>query len=224
MSGRSRFGLVCALLLAACNSREARSGPASAADTAGLSSADTGPSQWAISPGRAGPFSSGTSEAALRERYSPAAVHSIRVELGEGETAPGTVLYPADSLRQLEIIWRDTVNRRTPARIILRGTRSQWQVGPQISLGTSLKDLERLNRQPFVLAGFGWDYAGVITDWKGGALDRALTGVKLYLDPGPEEYQSPAYSQVLGDRDYSSDLPAMQQLNPKVAQIFVDFD
>jgi hypothetical protein len=29
---------------------------------------------------------------------------------------------------------------------------------------------------------------------------------------------------VLGDRDYSSALPAMQELDPKVAQIFVDFE
>jgi hypothetical protein len=134
------------------------------------------------------------------------------------------VLYPSDSLRRAEILWQDTVARRRPTRVILRGSRSQWQVGPGISLGSSLEELERLNGRPFTLAGFGWDYAGVITDWKGGALDSALAGVKLYLDPGPAQYQSAAYSQVLGDRDYSSALPAMQQLSPKVTQIFVDFE
>jgi hypothetical protein len=144
--------------------------------------------------------------------------------LGEGETAPGTVLYPADSLRRLEIIWRDTLSRRQPTRVILRGARSRWQVGPGISLGTSLSDLERLNGRPFTLAGFGWDYAGVIIDWKGGVLDSALAGIKLYLDPGPGQGESAAYSQVLGDRDYSSSLPAMQQLKPTVWQIFVDFE
>ena len=64
----------------------------------------------------------------------------------------------------------------------------------------------------------------MITDWKGGALDSALTGVKLYVDPGPAQYESVAYSKVLGDRDYSSTLPPMQQLNPRVGQIFVDFE
>jgi hypothetical protein len=44
----------------------------------------------------------------------------------------------------------------------------------------------------------------------------------------PEKASTPAagstpYSQVLGDRDYSSALPAMQQLAPRVYQIFVDF-
>ena len=180
---------------------------------------------WQVSPrSGSGPLTPEGSEVELRERYGPAAVDSARIELGEGETTPGTVLYPDDSLRRAEIVWKDTLSRRRPARVILRGAQSKWQVGQGISLGTSLRDLERLNGRPFVLAGFGWDYAGVITDWKGGALDSTLTGIKLYLDPGSAQQQSAAYSQVLGDRDYSSDLPAMQQLNPRVAQIFVDFE
>ena len=180
-------------------------------------------SDWQVSRSGSGPLTPEGSEVELRERYGNA-VDSARIELGEGETTPGTVLYPDDSVRRAEIVWKDTVSRRRPARVILRGTQSKWQVGQGISLGTSLQELERLNGRPFVLAGFGWDYAGVITDWKGGALDSTLAGIKLYLDPGSAQQQSAAYSQVLGDRDYSSDLPAMQQLNPKVAQIFVDFE
>jgi len=171
-----------------------------------------------------GPLTPEGSEVELRERYGPTAVDSARIELGEGETTPGTVLYPGDSLRRAEIVWQDTVSRRRPARVIFRGSQSKWQVSRGISLGTTLKDLEHLNGRPFVLAGFGWDYAGVITDWKGGALDSTLAGIKLYLDPGSAQHESATYSQVLGDRDYSSDLPAMQRLNPKVAQIFVDFE
>jgi hypothetical protein len=150
-------------------------------------------------------------------------VKTTRIELGEGETTPGTVLFPEDSLRHAEIVWQDTVSRSRPARLILRGSRSAWTVGPGISLGTSLQELERMNGRPFTLAGFGWDYAGVVTQWGGGALDSALGGVRLYLDPGSSQYESAPYSQVLGDRDYSSSLPPMQQLNPRVATIFVDF-
>jgi hypothetical protein len=185
---------------------------------------DSTGSEWRIQSGRFGPVARSSSEADLRRHYGTGTVDTARIQLGEGETAPGTILYPRDSLRRAEIIWRDTVNRREPARIVLRGSRSQWQVSGPISLGTSLKDLELLNGKAFTLAGFGWDYAGVITDWQGGALDSALAGIKLYLDPGPAQQQSTAYSQVLGDRDYSSTLPAMQHLNPRVGQIFVDFE
>jgi hypothetical protein len=181
-------------------------------------------SPWHIVPGRAvGAVTAATSEADLAKHYGGASVKPTRVELGEGEATPGTVLFPDDSSRRAEIVWRDTVGRSRPSRLILRGSRSQWTVGPGISLGTSLKELERINGRPFTLAGFGWDYAGVVLEWGGGTLDSALAGVKLYLDPGPEQYQSAPYSQVLGDRDYSSALAPMQQLNPRVAQIFVDF-
>ena len=224
-----RLGLVYALMLVACQPGDPRSGSAAGASDSGrgrtaVSAApDSSQGKWHIAPGKAGPLSSSSSDAELRQWYGAGELDTYRIELGEGETAPGTVLYPADSLRRAEILWRDTVSRKTPQRLVLRGSRSRWQVGPGVSLGTSLKELERLNGRPFVLAGFGWDYSGVVTDWKGGALDSALTGIKLYLDPGSQQRQSASYSQVLGDRDYSSDLPAMQALNPRVYQIFVDY-
>jgi hypothetical protein len=219
--------LVVILSLIGCGDSGAR--PASrnpSPDSAAPSSqAQPVSSEWQLSSkGTAGPLTIGSSEADLRQRYGAAAVDSTRIQIGEGETMAGTVLYPRDSLQRVEVIWQDSVGRQRPSRVILRGNRSRWQVGPGISLGTSLGELERLNGRPFTLAGFGWDYAGVVTDWKGGALDSALAGVKLYLDPGPEQYESPAYSQVLGDRDYSSSLPPMQQLSPKVTQIFVEFE
>jgi hypothetical protein len=181
--------------------------------------------RWLIQPGHStGALTPASSEADLQKKYGAEAVQPERIELGEGETSPGTVLFPGDSLHRLEIVWHDTLTRSRPQRLILRGSASEWKVSPGISLGSSLKDLERLNGRPFTLAGFGWDYSGVITDWRGGALDSVLTGAKLYLDPGPVQYQSAEYSQVLGDRDYSSSLPPMQQLNPRVATIFVDFE
>jgi hypothetical protein len=180
--------------------------------------------EWQIVPGDSvGLFGRGTSDKDLRGRFGADAVNNIRIELGEGETTPGTVIFSQDSARRAEIIWQDTVEHRRPNRLVLRGSKSQWQVGPGISLGTTLAELERLNGRPFTLAGFGWDYSGVVIDWAGGALDSSLTGVKLYLDPGQSQYSSAAYMQVQGDRDYSSSAPPMRQLAPRVSQIFVDF-
>jgi len=225
MHGRWLIG---GLLLAGCSADSGKPAerPAGTPDTVAPAATrtDAATSEWHLATGGSGPVTAETSEADLRQRFGADALEAARIELGEGETAPGTVLFPADSLRRMQIVWRDTVARRQPARLILRGSKSRWQFGPGISLGTSLQDLERMNGRPFTLAGFGWDYAGVVTDWKGGALDSTLAGVKLYLDPGPAQYESAPYSQVLGDRDYSSSLPAMQQLSPRVAQIFVDFE
>jgi hypothetical protein len=225
----TRIWLTSALILLGCPPHEKdapvrTASPPSASAPSSPASLPAASPEWQISSSGSGPLSATTSEADLRRHYGPSVVESTRIELGEGETAPGTVIYPADSLRRAEIIWQDTLARRRPARVILQGNQSKWQVSRGISLGTSLQELEQLNGKPFTLAGFGWDYAGVVTDWNGGALDSVLAPVKLYLDPGPAQYESAPYSQVLGDRDYSSALPAMQQLSPRVTQIFVDFE
>jgi hypothetical protein len=229
-SGFAMSKLLGLCLISACSgeTREAPARPAEMRDSvltpqSGPAPRDSATVEWTITPRQSGPISSQTSEADLRRRYG-AAVDGARIQLGEGETAPGTVLYREDPRRRAEIIWRDTTDRRLPSRVILRGERSRWQVGSGISLGTTLQDLERLNGKPFSLAGFGWDYAGGVIDWNGGALDSSLAGIHLYLDPGPSQSESAPYSQVLGDREYLSSLPAMQQLNPRVAQIFIDFE
>ncbi|HYF40070.1 MAG TPA: hypothetical protein VD930_10295 [Gemmatimonadales bacterium] len=212
------------IVLAACERDQHRSADAAASPSwpAATAATDLKASRWRIAPNHFGPIHPETSEADLQRTFGDSVVR-VRVELGEGETTPGTVLFPGDSIRRAEIIWRDTLHFRRPERAVLRGTRSVWQAAHGISLGTTLRQLEQLNGKPFTLAGFGWDYAGVITDWQGGALDSALAGIKLYVIPDPAKQQSAAYARVLGDRDYSSALEAMQQLNPRVEQIFVDF-
>jgi hypothetical protein len=192
---------------------------------AGCASPSRAAPDWVIVPGqRAGAVLTGSTEAQLVRAYGAAAVRQARIEVGEGESVPGTVLFATDSLRRLEILWHDTVTRSRPARLVLRGTQSRWQLPTGISLGTRLRDLERRNGRAFTLAGFGWDYGGVIVDWKGGVLAHELPGVKLYLDPGAGQSGTSAYAEVLGDRDYASSVPAMQALDPAVYQIFVDFE
>lgn len=216
-----------ALTLTACSHRQGSSPARDSISTRPRTPAPAPVSntEWQIIPRRSAGFITGEStEQELAQHYGPGVVQSQRIEIGEGETVPGTVLFYSDSLRRLEIMWQDTVKRARPSRLILRGDSTRWSLGGNVSLGTSLQQLERLNGRPFKLAGFGWDYSGVVFDWSGGKLDSTLSGVTLYLDPGPKAYESAPYRQVLGDRDYSSDLPPMQQLSPRVYQIFVDFE
>jgi len=170
-----------------------------------------------------GPVTQQSDEAALRRTFGDANVRRDRVQIGEGETLPGTVLFPDDSSRQLMILWSDTVRRRLPSRLIVRGRSSRWSLHPGISLGTTLERLEQLNGRPFTLAGFGWDYSGAVTDWRGGRLALSGRHANVYLSPLPSMFSSPAYSLVLGDKSYASDLPAMHELRPAVYQIFYNF-
>ncbi len=179
---------------------------------------------WTIVPGvRAGAVGPSSSEADLARSYGAVNVRASPIELGEGETAPGTMIFPDDPLRRMEILWSDPLARQAPRRLVLRGERSRWMLPRDLSLGTSLTQLEERNGRPFRLAGFAWDYAGVVTSWEGGSLDSLLQGVYVYLTPRIEDRAGAAYGRVLGDRDFRSSSPDMRALDPRVYQIFVDF-
>ena len=181
-------------------------------------------SPWQLDPsGRTGPITRQTTEAELTAAHGAGAVRAIDVQIGEGDTAPGTVLFPDDSTRRLEILWGDAAGRRHPARIILRGERSEWTLARGVTLGMTLRDVERLNAGPFRLAGFSGDYGGVVIDWDAGALKGPLDGATLYFTPERSQEELAAYAEVIGDREFSSAHAAMQTLNPRISQIFVDF-
>ena len=155
--------------------------------------------------------------------FGAANVRDTLIAMGEGQTAPGAIVYPEDPQRRIEIVWGDPGAKRSLSRVILRGDRSKWTLRPGVSLGTSLRELEERNGRPFRLTGFGWDYAGAVISWQGGALDSTLTpGVHIYLMPRPERRAGPEYSRLQGDREFLSSDPAMQELNPRVYQMFVD--
>lgn len=205
---------VLALAAGACGRSEPRSEPPPRAAA----------EDWGIVPGRgAGALGPASTAQDLALAYGAANVRDSSIALGEGETSPGTLLFPDDPQRRMEILWHDPAARRSPRRLVLRGERSRWMLPRDVSLGTSLSRLEELNGRPFRLAGFGWDYAGAVTSWEGGALDPLLQGVYVYLAPRIEERAGAPYGRLQGDREFRSSNPDMRALDPRVYQVFVDF-
>jgi hypothetical protein len=180
---------------------------------------------WEIVPGqRIGLVNRTEAEIDLQMAFGAKNVQQTSVMLGEGETAPGTVAFPDDSTRRVEVLWHDAQNRRYPAVAILQGEKSLWQLPRGVTLGTTLHELEEANGRPFTLAGFGWDYAGAVLSWNGGALDSALgPWTKLYLTPPPSQNGDSLYAQAMGDRPFSSSSHPMRAINPKVHRIRVEF-
>jgi hypothetical protein len=106
------------------------------ASDAACGESPTAQPDWIIIPGqRAGALDRTSNETQLVKVYGRDAVQPIRIELGEGETAPGTVLFATDSLRRMEVLWHDTVARARPARLVLRGRQSRWHLPAGVSLG-----------------------------------------------------------------------------------------
>lgn len=169
-----------------------------------------------------------TSEADLKRTYGRRNVRSTKVSLGEGEYEPGTGIYRNDPRRMIEIVWKDARRKRFPARVQLTGERSIWKTRDGISLGTTLKELERINGKPFVLSGFGWDYEGTVVSWEGGKLEREFEKdnrvVLLRLSEQTNHGASvDDADSVMGDRDFPSSHKVMQRINPKVYQIIIEF-
>jgi len=182
---------------------------------------------WLIlADGKSGLINVRTTRQDLVRIYGASNVVEQDVDLGEGETQTGTVLFAKDPQRRIEILWKDPEKKSLPASVQIEGTISRWKAVHNITLGTSLKDLERWNGRPFQLSGFGWDYSGTITSWQNGSLtadfDSGRGKVFIRLDyspsPGPSVPEG-ELDQVQGDRDFSSNHSVMQKINPRAYQI-----
>ncbi len=174
------------------------------------------------------------SAASLAEHFGSTNVTSADIDVGEGQTEPGTVLFADSSDDRLDILWNDESAQRQPRRIVVRhpsssAPTSRWRTSGGLTLGIRLRKMEQLNRRPFRLLGFGWDYEGTVMSWAGGVFDadqpkacrvRArLTTGELLEDPA----QRRSYYQVAGEREFSSGHPAMQARDPFVYELWLEY-
>jgi hypothetical protein len=182
-----------------------------------------------IVPGvNVGAINARTSEADLRKIYGSKNVRSGEVGLGEGETVPGTIIFPNSPNKRLEIAWKDTKKKKSPDFVQFGGEKSLWKIAPGIGIGTSLRTLEQINGKSFVLLGFEFDYSGTVVSWNGGNLARPFGNdgnfVTLRLMPVTYDKISQKYmDSVVGDGEFSSKNKSMQKLNPKVYSVIVKF-
>ena len=176
-------------------------------------------------------FSPKISAADLRARFGEEHVQTAAVPWGgaEGDSNEGTVLFGKDPTARLEIYWQDTLAKRNPEWVSVRGTRSRWRTPAGITLGTHLRSIEKLNARPFRLLGFGTDVSGTVMSWSNGGLgtqDSAECRVRLRLGVAWEstkDGRSPLFRQLIGEREFSSGHPAMQALNPSVYELFLQY-
>ena len=186
---------------------------------------------WIVVPGqRVGPITGSSSAQDLRTAFGASVVADKDIELGEGMTEPGTVIYGAIQGQQLAVLWTDPATRRNPKTVIICYLQTEgecrWHTAEGIGMKTTLKDLERLNSRPFKLMGFGWDLSGTVSSWDSGNLAVLTKGpgrLILRLMPDDAATASEEYRTVLGETEYLSSHPAMQKLNPVVYEMEQEF-
>ena len=188
---------------------------------------------WEIVPGSSvGPINQNTSENELVKIFGKQNVKQVQVNVGEGETQPGTVIFPGDPRKRAFILWRDAAARQGPESVRINGKNTLWKTNRGITIGTSLKTLEELNGRAFALAGFAWDYSGTVLHSNGGRLielgaeaGEDITGrtLLLRLEPTKALQQTGEYKKVSSDARFLSSDIAMQKLNPLVYEMIVEF-
>ena len=167
---------------------------------------------------------SDTSAATLSTRFGRENVADVQVYVGEGFYEPGTVIFGDIPEQRAEIIWQDQDAKRVPSDIRISGGKSLWKTPQGLTLGVDLAYVERLNKRPFRLRGFGWDYGGTTTSWAGGLLAQGeVPGCFVWARFVPDQgrrtaEESKLFGQVTGEREFSSGHPGVQAARARVRQ------
>ena len=162
-----------------------------------------------------------TSEQQLIGYFGAKNVKRQKVSLGEGETADGTVIFPNDAKRRASFVWKNTKKRDVPETIFVCDKPSLWRLPNEITTGTTLIELEKLNGKPFKMTGFDWDGGGTVTSWNGGKLETTLksksgkVSATLQLVPTSTHYPD----ELVGDKAILSSNANMRKLNPTVGTV-----
>jgi hypothetical protein len=165
---------------------------------------------------RVGAVTATTDSAALYRVYGADRVRDTAVYVGEGLYRPGAIIFPGRP-EELELIWLSEARQR-PEIVFIRRPDAPWtsRTGG-VHIGMTLEALEQRNGRPFTFSGFGWDYAGTVTDWAGGQ----LTGLHLRLAPASQEQYERIPASLSGEQPLRSDNPTARGLGLRVKEMYI---
>lgn len=165
-----------------------------------------------------------TPETATREKVLALYGQNARLDsvfLSEGLYEEGVVLYPGDPKKKVELFW--SFSPETGKVLLFKILNTQnpedgtvWKTESGITLGTSMKEVEKINGAPFTFYGFEWDYGGFVLDWGSGKLPQSL---KFRFNP-TEAIDD--IGEVLGEVQLRSNAKKVREMKPKVSAILVN--
>ncbi|WP_243368512.1 hypothetical protein [Microvirga solisilvae] len=140
----------------------------------------------------------------------------------ESEQMNASTIFPKDPARNIEVVWWNEKARKRPSSIQTSG--SAWNGPKGIRVGMTLDEVEALNGRPFTLYGFGWDFGGTSSDWKGGDLAALPGGCNLFVIFSLDETASEeAQIKVSSDNEFVSNQNEIKAVSPKVVRIGLGF-
>lgn len=162
-----------------------------------------------------------TTRAEVATIYGKANVKDATLHGPEGTTFSGTVVYPRKPADSFEIIWVDPKTKRRPELVRISDPKTKWKTTHGITVGTSLRTIEKLNGKPLTLNGFGWDLGGGVISWNEGRLAKECTGKLLLTFDArvTEKLPEKEATSIMGEREVKSDSPVMRKLDVRVQEL-----
>ncbi len=184
--------------------------------TNGTSGSRSVDQKWLCIPGKqVGMISANTTEESIKMAYGKENVIRRTIGVGEGETIEGTVVFP-DTNNEVSIEWAADAPFKRPTKVRIAKGNTSWKTDQNISIGTTLAQLQRINGKDFNFAGFEWDYAGFTQDWQGGKINPKLS---VFLEAGKPEA---AFPDLLGDVLFSSSHPKAAAADLRVRAMIIE--
>ncbi|MEA2980874.1 MAG: hypothetical protein QOF09_2697 [Alphaproteobacteria bacterium] len=170
-----------------------------------------------------GVFAKDSSHLKIAIKYDSRNIAYGQVDGPEGSKIPGTILFPNDPKRRLEVLWANDAGRSETSVIAING-KSQWSAPKGMKLGLPLAALEKANGRPFKISGFGADGTAGVAGWDDGALGSLPGGCKIGMRLAADPKATPeARSAAPGDKEFLSNDPSIRALKPTVVEILIGY-
>lgn len=168
-------------------------------------------------------------EKALIEKFGKEHVSYDTIWGAEGEFIMGSYINKGKD-DEVQISWQNTDTHSGISVVSVRAGynydtgkssyANPWRSRTGIYMGMPIRELEKLNGQPFVFSGFDWDYGGGVS-FDEGKLAGQHVGVTLGHADDESQLTPEEADAIIGDRDIHSDDPAVKKAQPVVVQINV---
>jgi hypothetical protein len=170
-----------------------------------------------------GVFAKDTTHLKLATKYDSRNVVSGDVDGPDGTKIPASIIFPNDSRRRLEVLWKNDAARTDPSVISING-KSQWTAPKGLKLGMPLATVEKLNGRPFKLSGIAADGTATVAGWEGGALGSIPGGCQIGMRLSPaSKTPDDARAALAADKQFLSNDATIRAVKPSVMEILIGY-